>query len=245
VSEASGQRARASRDSELSRVVIACIFSATILGLFAGLAPGPYTTMVAATGLERGFRVAVPMAMAPLVTDLPPMLVSTLVVGRLNWGALTLLGVCGGVVVTMIGLRFLRTHGTILVTTPTGDPIEPAEPSVRVEHVLTSNLLNPAPWVFWFVAAAPLMLAQWNVSLARGVVFVVVLFLVNVSSAAGLAWMAARARGVLSPTNQRRALIGAGLILTCAGAVMVWQALEGNFQSMIDGQRAVSGVLAR
>lgn len=227
--------------------MIASVFAATMLGLFAGLAPGPYTTTVAATGLERGFRVALPIAMAPLITDLPPMLVSSLIVQRLDWGALTLLGICGGVIVTMLGVRLLRRHGTFVPPRPSsvrGDPATGAS-SVRFGHVLTMNLLNPAPWIFWFVAAAPLLLMQWNASPVRGIVFVVVLFGVNVSSAAGLAWLTSHARGVLAPINQRRALVAAGLALTCAGTVMVWQALEGNFQAMVDGQRAVRGVFAR
>ena len=38
--------------------MITTLFTALVLGLFAGLAPGPYTTMVAGTALERGFRPA-------------------------------------------------------------------------------------------------------------------------------------------------------------------------------------------
>ncbi len=229
--------------------MIACVLAAALLGLFAGMAPGPYTTMVAATGLERGFRAAVPIALAPLLTDVPPMIVSTLVVRRLNWTALTLLGISGGVVVAMIGIRFLRAHGTPSipehVVAKGGEPgREPGTPSVRFGHVLTTNLLNPAPWIFWFVAAAPLFLIQWNASPLRGAVFLVILFAVNIGSAASLAWIASHARQALTPVNQRRVLVAAGVALASVGTVMVWQALEGNFQAMIDGQIAVRGVFS-
>jgi len=259
----------------------ACVLSATLLGLFAGMAPGPYTTMVAATGLERGFRDAIPIALAPLLTDLPPLLVATLVVRRLNWTALTLLGLCGGVVIAMVGVRFLRTHrrrGVILPATlgtssrsglhgsssrapaaeksreggrsaSASEPgtessieVSHARQTVRVGHVLTTNLLNPAPWVFWFVAGAPLFLVQLRQGWGRGAVFLIVFFLINVSSAGSLAWLASHARRLLAPRNQRRVLLGAGVTLTFTGAFMVWQAIEGNFQALIEGQTAVRSV---
>jgi threonine/homoserine/homoserine lactone efflux protein len=205
--------------------------------------------MVAATGLERGFRVALPIALAPLITDVPPMVVSALVVQRLDWAALTLLGISGGVVILMIGVRFLRAHGIPrlqehVTKRASLDAPAPGGQSVRLGHVLTTNLLNPAPWVFWFVVAAPLLVIQWNASRVRGVVFVVVLFAVNVLSAAGLAWAASHARRVLAPENQRRVLVVAGLALACAGTLMVWQSLEGNFQALIEGQTAVRGILS-
>lgn len=53
--------------------MVTTLLTALVLGLFAGLAPGPYTTMVAGTALERGFRPALILALTPLVTDLAPM----------------------------------------------------------------------------------------------------------------------------------------------------------------------------
>lgn len=223
--------------------MIACVLIATVLGLFAGFAPGPYTTMVAATGLERGFRAALPIALAPLVTDVPPVLAAVLVVQRLDWLALTMLGLSGGVIIAMIGVRFLRTHAVLPMASLAGEPH--VRQSVRLGHVLTTNLLNPAPWIFWFVAGGPLLLVQLRASWLRGAVFVVVLFAVNITSAGSLAWLASHGRRAMAPANQRRVLLGAGLALMCTGVVMVWQALEGNFQALIDRQAAVRGVLSR
>jgi threonine/homoserine/homoserine lactone efflux protein len=225
--------------------LIACVLIAATLGLLAGLAPGPYTTMVAATGLERGFRAAVPIALAPLVTDVPPMVVATFVVRTLNWPALTLLGLAGGVLIAMVGVRFLRAHSIPGMPPTAGERPSGARQSVRLAHVLTANLLNPAPWVFWFVLAGPLLLVQLRAGWLRGAAFVVVLFGVNILSASSLAWLASHGRRAMAPVNQRRVLVAVGITLACAGVFMVWQALEGNFQALIDRQAAVRGVLTR
>jgi len=220
----------------------ASVLTATLLGLFGGLAPGPYTTMVAATGLERGFRTAVPIAMAPLLTDLPPLLVALLVVPRLDGVALSFLGLCGGAVISMVGVRFLRAHrgGKGFV-----GPLDPKAQSVRLGHVLTTSTLSPAPWIFWFVAGAPLFVIQLRASWPRAAVFLIVLFTVNVGSALTLAWMTSQARQVLAPANRRRILFVAGIALTCTGSFMAWQALEGNFQALIDGQAAIQDLFGR
>ncbi|MDX1748413.1 MAG: hypothetical protein R3324_20955, partial [Halobacteriales archaeon] len=84
------------------------VLIAVILGCFAGLAPGPYTTMVAATAVERGFRAALRLAFTPLVTDSPPLVLTSLLLERLDPAALAGIGVVGGAIVIAIGVRFLK-----------------------------------------------------------------------------------------------------------------------------------------
>lgn len=216
--------------------MIACVLTATLLGLFAGLAPGPATTMVAVTGLERGFRAALPVAAAPMVTDLAPMFVSTLVITRLNWNALTLLGLCGGVIVAMVGARLIRTSAATAQMVPTlGDADGPEEVPIHFGHAVATSAFNVAPWVFWFVVGSPLLLSHLSVSWTRGVVFVVVLFTVNASSALSLGWLASRAGSILAPRVRARVTAAAGLVLIGVGGAIVWQAMEGNFQSLVAG----------
>ncbi len=50
------------------------------LGLAAGFAPGPLLTMVISQTISHGFREGVKTAFSPIITDLPIVLVSTLLV---------------------------------------------------------------------------------------------------------------------------------------------------------------------
>lgn len=220
--------------------MIACVLTATLLGLFAGLAPGPATTMVAVTGLERGFRAALPVAAAPMLTDLAPMFVSTLVITRLDYDALTLLGLCGGVVVSMVGARLIRTSAATAQLIPDLDDQEGSEEvSVHVGHALATSAFNVAPWIFWFIVGSPLLLSHLAVSRTRGVIFVVVLFTVNASSALFLGWLASRAGSILEPRIRARVTTLAGLVLIGVGGTIVWQAMEGNFQALVAGNDAL------
>lgn len=222
------------------------ILTAVVLGTLAGLAPGPYTTMVAGTALEKGFKAGFLLALTPLVTDVVPMLVSALVLDRLNGLALTMLGISGGAIVLVIGSRFLRGH-TKGTPVPVGGVAAGSTPpeegsrrqSAQLPHVIASTLLNPAPWLFWLIIASPLLLRSWNRGPGEGVLFVALLFLTNIGTASLLAWLASHGRKVLNPNWQRRSLKAAGVVLMLAGAFLCWQATVGNFQGLIDQQEAI------
>jgi len=224
------------------------ILTAMVLGTLAGLAPGPYTTMVAGTALERGFKAGFILALTPLITDVVPMLFSALLLDRLSGLALTLLGIVGGAIVILVGIRFLRGHQKG-IHPPTTDGEQAPEgnggrrQSARAGHVIASTLLNPAPWLFWLVIASPLLLRSWNRSPGEGVVFVCLIFLTNIGTASALAWAASHGRKFLNPNWQRRSLKVVGVVLILAGSFLCWQATVGNFQSLIDQQEIIRSVV--
>ena len=219
-----------------------------VLGAMAGLAPGPYTTMVAGTALERGFKAGFLLALTPLVTDVVPMLASALLLDKLGGLALTLLGITGGAIIIVVGFRFLREHlKTSLPHGSDGGPPQsgPAErrQSAQVGHVIASTLLNPAPWLFWLIIASPLLLRSWNRSPGEGVVFIFLLFFTNIATATSLAWAASHSRKLLTAHWQRRSLKVVGVVLILAGSFLCWQATVGNFQNLIDQQEIIMSVV--
>ncbi len=206
------------------------ILLAALLGAFAGLAPGPYTTMVAGTGLERGFRAALPLAFVPLVSDVPPLIITALVLDTLPDALLSVLAALGGAVVVYIGVRFLRLRR--------GGPAGEASPLRRTLpqaapfwHVATGTLLSPMPWLFWLVIGSPLLLRSWAESAAEGL-----LFGVNISTATALAWAACRTRRLIAPRWRYRVLGG---ILIGAGSLLILEAATGDFGSAIDRQGSI------
>lgn len=215
--------------------MLATLLSALLCGIFAGLAPGPYTTMVAATALERGFKAGVRLALVPLLSDIPPLLICLFVLDRLDPQAFGIVGVFGGALLIAIGIRFYRRHRN-------PDPHlipDHAPPSAPFLQVVLSTLLSPAPWLFWFIVAGPLMLRALHRSNQEALVFLVVLFGTNVSSATALAWAISHGRRLVSPRWQRRVLSLAGIGLIGAGSFLLWQGFTGNFADLIAQQHRI------
>ena len=219
--------------------MIDTILAGLVLGTIAALAPGPYTTMVVGTSIERGFRPAAKLALTPLVTDVPPMVVTAFLLDRLNWTALTMIGLAGGTVVAAIGLRYVVRHGNRRVSETSLADGQSAE----FWHVAVSGLLSPAPWLFWLVVASPLMLRGLSQSWLEGGLFAGLLFATNMGTATALAWAASHGARLMTPRFRRRTLRVVGSFLMIAGVLLIWQAFTGNFQAMIERQDTLRGVI--
>lgn len=217
--------------------MLTTIVVAVVLGAFAGAAPGPYTTMVVGTSLQRGFREGVKLALVPLATDIIPLLLTVFILDALNWTALTLLGITGGTLIGMVGVRFIRHNGP-----PAMQGDEPFQ-AASFGHAALSTFLSPSPWLFWLVVAGPMTVRALERSTAEAAVFVGILFAMNIGVAAFVAWLVSTSRKVIRPSVRYRVLQLAGVALIGAGVFLVWQAMEGNFQAMIEQQEEMREAL--
>lgn len=209
------------------------IVTAFLLGLFAGGVPGPYTTVVASTALERGFKPAFKLAFIPLVTEIPPMILTVILLRQVNYDILTGVGMLGGVAIAYLGVRlWVRQNPR-----QGGDPA--TEERRTFQAMAVGGLLSPAPWIFWLVAAGPLLLRAWNSSPAEGVVFAAILFALFIGTATTIAWLASHGRRVIKEGVRQKVLKGVGVVLVLAGGFLVWQSYEGNFQQMVKQQQSL------
>jgi len=204
------------------------------LGLFAGIVPGPFLTLVATTALERGLGDGLKVAMIPLVTEIPVLLCSIFLLSQLPHGALRWIGVAGGLLVLYIAWRVERDARD---ADPGRGDVKPFRG--HFFQVALVGLLAPAPWIFWFLIAGPLFLNRWHVSPWHGVVFVLSFFLCFVGAMMTVAWGASKGREKMSLDWYRRTLRGAGVVLAIGGCVLIWQSWEGNFAEMVRPQRQI------
>lgn len=217
--------------------MVITLVTALILGTFAGAVPGPYTTMVIGTSLQRGFREGFKLALVPLATDIIPLVLTVFILEALSWTALTLLGITGGTLIGMVGVRFIRHQGP-----PVMEGDEPFQ-AATFGHAAASTFFSPAPWTFWLVLAGPMMIRALERSVTEAAAFVLVLFATNIGTATLLAWGVSHSRRIISPSVRRRVLQVAGIGLIVAGVFLVWQAMEGNFQAMMEHQEGVRETL--
>lgn len=206
----------------------------TALGLFAGIIPGPFLALVATTALKHGLEEAFKVALVPLLTETPVLLLSVFVLSRLSQGWLQWIGVAGGLLILYMAWRVVREARDV-------DPTEGAGPDPRGHfwRVVAVGLLSPSPWVFWFLIAGPLLINRWLVGWIHGVVFLVSFFACFVGMMILVAWAVATGRRRLSDVWYHRSLRIAGAVLAIGGSVLIWQAFVGNFEEMIRPQEAI------
>jgi len=192
------------------------------LGLAAGVSPGPLLALVVSSTLARGFGAGLRVALAPLLTDAPIILLAILVLRDLPPAWLALIGALGGSVVIFLGIGTLRlpVQDREIQHEATGSPAD-------LWRGALVNLLNPHPWIFWITVQGPLLIRGWRQNPVIGVGFVLAFYTAIVGSKIAIAWLVARGRHALADRWHRRLLIGCGILLIGMGAYLVLQAISG------------------
>lgn len=189
-------------------MVTGYLLSGCLLGLAAGLAPGPLLALVIGETLQHGSRAGVKVALAPLLTDLPVVAITLLAVQHLSRfnPLLAAISGLGGLLVLTIGYRTFRTRAVALQTTALA-------PSRALAKGVAVNLLSPHPWLFWFSVGAPLLLKAADESIPAAVGFVLIFYLLLVGAKLLLAQLVGRWRGLLSGPGYLLTMRGLGLLL--------------------------------
>lgn len=192
------------------------------LGLAAGISPGPLLTLVVASTLERGFGAGLRVALAPVLTDAPIILLAILVLRDLPPFWLALITGLGGCAVIYLGIM------TLGIDVQDRDlDSENGGTSTDLWRGAVVNLLNPHPWIFWVTVQGPMLIRGWRQSPLAGIGFVLAFYMAIVGSKVGIAWLVARGRHVLSGRGYRWALAACGALLIGMGLLLVFQAISG------------------
>ena len=127
--------------------------SALVLGLSAGISPGPLLTLVVSESLKHGSRAGLAVALAPVASDLPIVAGALLLATWLSRHAAVLggLSLAGSVFIGYLAWESMRFAGSHLETgTPRG--------TRSLARGIAVNLLNPHPYLFWLTVGAPILI---------------------------------------------------------------------------------------
>ena len=190
-----------------------------LLGLGAGLAPGPLLTLVISESLRHGAAAGIKVALAPLVSDLPIIVLVLFGLGRVAHnpmlpGALALIG---GTLVMWMGLGELRRTGATV-----GAGREEAHP---LRRGILVNLFSPYPYLFWLGVGGPMIFKGWGQSPAAPLAFLGSFYLLLVGSKVLLACGVGRMT-FLGGRGYRTTLRFLGLLLCLFGLSLVYEGLS-------------------
>lgn len=178
--------------------MLSAILAGAVLGLSSGLAPGPLLTLVIAQTLRHGPKEGMIVAVAPLLTDVPIVLLALLAVGTVGrYGALPgILSLCGGIYVVHLAWETFRSA-------PAGaGGIAEAPRSIRKGALV--NFLNPHPYLFWITVGAPMIFRAKEEGTVEPLLFVGSFYVLLVGSKLAVALLTGKARDFLGGKAYRR-----------------------------------------
>jgi threonine/homoserine/homoserine lactone efflux protein len=204
-----------------SPIVLPSLIAGLTFGLSAGLSPGPLSTFVISQTLRHGIREGVRVALSPLITDLPIILISVFVLTQLaNANAiLGVISIIGGLfVLTLAYETFTTTHFAVNEQAPA--------PQSLLRGALV-NALSPHPYLFWFSVGAPTMVRAmqdngWPAALA----FVLGFYLLLIGSKVGVAVLVGRSRGWLMGPAYAWIMRALGVLLLVFALLLFREALH-------------------
>jgi len=138
-----------------------------LLGFPAAATPGPLQAFYLSQTMRAGWKKTLPSALAPLISDGPIILLVLFVLTRTPEVFLSGLRVAGGLFILYLAYgAFVQFRHQ--------DHAQPVSLDAGRQGLLkavVTNLLNPNPYIFWAVAAGPILIGAWRESVLYGLGF--------------------------------------------------------------------------
>jgi len=143
---------------------ITFLLSGVVFGLSSGLIPGPITILGITATLQHDIKEGIKVSIAPILTDLPIVLITIFILSRLSdmLPALGAIYIFGSAFLAYLGYESLSFKG---VDMNNGDK---KPHSIRKGGI--TNLLSPFPYMFWFSVGAPTVIKALDVSITPVIV---------------------------------------------------------------------------
>jgi threonine/homoserine/homoserine lactone efflux protein len=187
--------------------MLAFLTTGIILGLSAGIAPGPLLALVISETLQHDVKAGVTVALAPIITDLPIVIITLLILGKLSGfhSVLGIISIIGGCFILYLGIVNIRTREVHLEIN--------ASPTRSLQKGILVNTLSPHPYLFWFSVGGPTMIKAMNKGLLPALAFVLSFYVLLVGAKIVLAQLVGRSRFFLQGNKYILTMRLLGLIL--------------------------------
>ena len=194
------------------------LFSGLGLGLAAGLSPGPLMALLVAQTLRHGTHEGLKIAVTPVLTDIPIVGASLLVLARFSGRERPL----GAIAIAGAAYLIWLAWGSLRFRSADWRPLDASPGSIR--KALVTNLFNPHIYLFWIAVGSTMVLNAWTQHPSRAASFLAGFYTCLVGSKLVLAVVIGRSRQFLSGRGYAMAIRVSGVFLA---AMAVWVARDG------------------
>jgi threonine/homoserine/homoserine lactone efflux protein len=154
--------------------VIAYLLNGMALGLTAGVQPGPLQAVLIQVTLARGWRRSIVGVFAPLIADIPIVILTLILLSQVSSTVVRLLQIGGGAFLLYLAYQSWRSWRSGAALGDTGEASADTELNWRYFlRMVTVIWLSPGPYIFWGTVNGPLFIQGLQESLLSGLAFLV------------------------------------------------------------------------
>jgi len=171
------------------------LWKGILLGMHAGFAPGPVSTLLITESLRHGRRSGTRIAFVPILTDLPVVGIVVPLFYYLTFDATIAIGIfsiVGSILLGYLGYESL---------TVTQTQFERGEvPKVSLVRAVGINFFNPNLYIYWIAICGPICVTALHISFGMMFLFLTAFYISITSVKIGIALMVGSIRHSLNFT---------------------------------------------
>ena len=186
------------------------------------LAFGPFKIFVLSHALQNGWRRALPLALTPLVADIPVILLVWLVLRQLPEQAIDVLRVTGGLFFFYLAYVLFRNARRMQAV----DERVASAPNRTFWQAVVSIWISPQVYINWTAIGIPALLGYTEQALWRGFAFLGAFYLLWVGGLAAQIILFSQAGRINMEANNIVIML-ASLLLVGFGAYQIWLGATG------------------
>jgi len=183
----------------------------------AAVQPGPFLTYIISQTLHRGWKPTLPAVLAPLLSDIPIVLLVLLLLSRIDEEFFRFLHSGGGIFLVYLSYRAYKAwrdfDSECVINIRSGQQ--------TLLNAAVVNILNPNPYIAWSLIMGPLFLEGWRAAPVNGIVLLVAFYGTMILCLTGIILLFSFARK-LGPRVNRISLGLSALALACFGIYQFW-----------------------
>ena len=187
--------------------MIELLIAGITLGLYAGFSPGPLLVLVISQTLKHGYKEGVKVAFAPIITDVPIVLVTILFLSLISayTSILGFISIIGGIYLVYMAYESFKTRGLT-------ENVEVDEPK-SFRKGATVNFLNPSPYLFWITIGGPIIISAYTESILSPILFLIGFYAFLVGSKIAISYATSKSRDFITGRTYIWIMRVLGLIL--------------------------------
>ena len=197
-----------------------------LLGLYAGVSPGPLQTLQFSLALKNGWRKTIYLALTPIFSDLPILVLFMTMFSQLSENILMIVRLIGGAVILFLAYSTYKSFS--LDQSKNKEEVLDLLEESKVKMLTKTTMLNwvnPNVYIFWGTIGAPLALEGLAISVWHMIAFIGTFYLLLMIMLGFMIILFSKSK-MLSPNFQKGLGIGLALLLCVMGGNNIIQAIQ-------------------
>ena len=170
------------------------MFSYLIFGITyafaAAVQPGPLLTYIISQTLKKGWRSTLPAAFAPVISDIPILILILFLLSTMPGSFIFILRIGGGLFLLYLGFRAFKSWKKF----DADQTILNESGQQTLFNAVFVNLLNPAPYLGWSLILGPIFLEGWKLAPVNGIAMIIGFYATMVLTLAAIIFLFGFAR---------------------------------------------------